>query len=151
MNRNSVEDCLEFFTKAVPDPANKNIHTQIGCHFEEVAEMLDEVTPLTEEAADLVAAAREANHNLAEFLKSNDNAIVIMVESRVDFLDAMCDQMVTGIGSCHMLNMDIVGGFNEVNGSNLSKFDDDGNPIFDQNQKVTKGPNYFKANLEPFV
>lgn len=151
MDRNSVEDCLSFFTAAVPDPTNNNIHTQLGVHFEEVKEMIDEITPLDEDTAMLLNMAGDAIHQLAEHLKANNDAIVIMGESRVGFIDAACDQMVTAIGSCHMLQMDIVGAFDEVNQSNLSKFDDEGNPIFDHNGKVTKGPNYRKAVLEPFV
>lgn len=151
MDRNSVEDCLEFFTKAVPDPTNKNIHTQIGCHFEEVAEMMDTITALDPEAAELLSTAKDAVHNLAELLKATVDTIRIEPHDREDFLDAVADQMVTGIGSAHMLGLDIVGGFDEVNRSNLSKFGDDGEPIFDLNRKVTKGPHYFKADLSAFV
>lgn len=150
MDHNSVEDCLSFFETLRPDPTNKHIHVQLGCHFEEVKEMLDEITPLNEEAAELIAAAKEANHNLAEFLKSTEDVIRIEDDQRVGFLDAACDQMVTAIGSCHMLGMDIVGGFNEVNESNLSKFED-GKPVFDANGKGAKGRNYRQAVLEPFV
>jgi predicted HAD superfamily Cof-like phosphohydrolase len=148
---NPVDTCLEFFRKAVPDPTNKNIHTQLGCHFEEVVEMLDVVTPLNEETAALLGNANDALHALAEHLKANDDVITILEENRADFLDSACDQMVTNVGSCHMLNMDVIAGFDEVNASNLSKFDVHGEPIFDANRKVIKGPNYFKADLAPFV
>jgi predicted HAD superfamily Cof-like phosphohydrolase len=151
MNRNSVEDCLEFFQKMVPDPESKNIHTQIGCHFEEVVEMLDTITSLDEDTTLLISQAAESVHALAEHLKATDDTIRIDPENRVEFLDAVADQMVTGIGSCHMLGIDVVGGFNEVNESNLSKFGEDGEPIFDVNRKMTKGPFYRKAELEPFV
>ena len=46
--------------------------------------------------------------------------------------------------------MNIVDAMDEVNDSNFSKFDNTGNPIFDENMKVAKGPNYRKANLKPF-
>ena len=38
--------------------------------------------------------------------------------------------------------------FNRVHESNMSKLDDDGNPIRDKEGKVMKGPNYVKAELE---
>lgn len=148
---NPVDTCLEFFRKAVPDPAPKNIHTQLGCHFEEVVEMLDTISPLTDDADVVMSAAKNALHDLAEFLKANDTAVHVLDENRADFLDSMCDQMVTGIGSCHMMNMDVIAGFDEVNASNLSKFDEHGQPIFDNSMKVQKGPNYFKADLTAFV
>lgn len=36
----------------------------------------------------------------------------------------------------------------EINKSNWSKFDDNGMPIYDENGKIKKGPNYMKANLK---
>lgn len=151
MTTNPVDDCLSFFQTLVPDPVEKNIRVQIGCHFEEVAEMIDEITALDEDTADLLARAHQANHDLGMRLKTTPSCIRVEPESRVDFLDAIADQMVTAIGSAHMLRMDILGGFNEVNESNLSKFGEDGQPVFDENGKGAKGPNYRKAVLDPFV
>jgi hypothetical protein len=34
-----------------------------------------------------------------------------------------------------------------VNGSNWSKFNDDGQPIFDENGKIAKGPRYERPDL----
>lgn len=152
MDNNSVEDCLEFFQVLRPDPTQQHAQVQIGCHFEEVAEMMDAITALDEDAGMMLANARDAVHALAEHLKkSGEDVIRIDDDMRVEFLDAACDQMVTAIGSCHMLKMDVVGGFCEVNQSNLSKFGEDGQPVFDVNGKGAKGPNYRKAELEPFV
>jgi predicted HAD superfamily Cof-like phosphohydrolase len=148
---NPVEDCLLFFQKAKPEPTTKDIHTQFGVHFEEVAEMIDAMTPLNEVAAEAMNDAYIALERLATYLKENDEAVIVLAENRLDFADALCDQMVTAIGSAHVENIEIVGAFDEVNESNLSKFDDDGNPIFDANRKVTKGPNYRKADLTGFV
>jgi hypothetical protein len=50
-----------------------------------------------------------------------------------------------------MVGMDPVGGLEAVNISNYSKFGDDGEPIFDANRKVIKGPNYVAVDLEPYV
>jgi hypothetical protein len=44
----------------------------------------------------------------------------------------------------------MVEAMDEVNASNWSKFVD-GQPIVDANQKIAKGPGYFKANLSAFV
>lgn len=147
----SVQECLTFFQKIMPEPTANNIHTQMGVHFEEVGEMIDEIVPLNEEAADLLADARMALKALSDFLKANDNVIRVPPENRVDFLDALCDQIVTATGTAHTERMDIAGGMVAVNDSNYSKLDDEGNAIFDANGKFTKGPNYRKADLSPFV
>ena len=66
-------------------------------------------------------------------------------------LDSLADQIVTAVGTAHMNGMDIVGALHEVNGSNFSKFDDEGNPIFNDNKKIMKGPNYYKPDLVKFL
>lgn len=151
LSNNSIANTLLWFQKAVPNPVSKNIHTQIGCHFEEVVEMIAEIKGLDANTVTLLRNAQHYLHLLAEHLKSKDGTIVICRDSREDFFDAICDQLVTGTGIAHMLGMDPVGGLDTVNISNFSKFDDDGNPIFNVNQKVMKGPNYRKADLSPFV
>jgi predicted HAD superfamily Cof-like phosphohydrolase len=150
MRNNAVETCLGFFQKAVPEPADKNFTTQLGCHFEEVHEHLLELIPTTPETLNLLNEAKRATHALAEHLKTQ-GGVEIAPGRRLEFLDALCDQLVTAIGVAHMSGMDIVGGFDETNRSNLSKFDANGDPIFDQNMKVSKGPNYTKSDLTPFV
>jgi len=46
------------------------------------------------------------------------------------------------------LSADFDAVFNRVHESNMSKLDDDGNPIYDNEGKVMKGPNYVEAELE---
>jgi predicted HAD superfamily Cof-like phosphohydrolase len=37
--------------------------------------------------------------------------------------------------------------FDEIQRSNMSKLSEDGEPIFREDGKVLKGPNYFKPNI----
>ena len=145
-----ISETKGWFDKAVPEPQAKNFTTQLGVHFEEVAEMITEIMPENEEIGQALLDALTANKHLGELLKRS-GGISVKDENRKLFLDAICDQLVTAIGTAHMLDMDPVGALNEVNRSNFSKFDDQGNPIFDENMKVTKGPNYVKPDLTPFV
>jgi predicted HAD superfamily Cof-like phosphohydrolase len=149
-HENSVLNTLAFFQKAVPDPQDKNFYTQLGVHCEEFAEMLDALMAYSDEATEILQEARSAVKELADKLKQG-TSILLYPADRIEFLDAICDQMVTAIGTAYMAKMDVAGGFNEVNASNLSKFDENGNPIFNENMKIMKGPNYFKPDLKRFV
>ena len=40
--------------------------------------------------------------------------------------------------------------FDEIQKSNMSKLGKDGNPIFREDGKVMKGPNYFKPDFKKF-
>ena len=41
--------------------------------------------------------------------------------------------------------------FNEIQRSNMSKLDEDGKPIYREDGKVLKGPNYFKPNIKTIL
>lgn len=145
-----LQQTLGWFQRALPQPGTKNQHTQLGVHFEEVAEMIQEISSQEVDTIYLLVEAQEALKKLATHLKSKDKVIFIKPEQRVDFLDSLCDQLVTATGCAHNFQLDILGGLNEVNNSNWSKFVD-GQPIFDANRKIQKGPGYFKPDLSKFV
>ena len=146
---NTLEAILMFFKNAVPHPTAKNFSTQLGVHFEEVREMVQELNPLNPVAADILRDLDAQLHLAAEYLKQNAGTVVL--KNRVEYLDALCDQIVTATGCAHMAGMGILDAADHVAASNLSKFDDNLQPIFDANQKIMKGPNYFKPDLAPFV
>jgi predicted HAD superfamily Cof-like phosphohydrolase len=131
-----------WFKRAVPNPTPKNQAVQMGVHMEEFVEMLDQLTYVDGTTIELVH--REAEH----FKHAMPD---LTVADRVELLDSLCDQIVTATGVAHMLGMDIEGALKEVNRSNWSKFDDEGNPLFDKNGKIKKGPNYTPPELEKFV
>ena len=64
---------------------------------------------------------------------------------------SLCDQIVTAVGVAHCAGMKIVDGLHEVNRSNWSKFDENGEPILDETRKIIKGPNYTKPDLTLLV
>lgn len=148
---NTIASTLSFFEAAVPTPEVVNLTTQLGVHFEEIAEMLDELVGENPNTVYALAMAQTHMKMLAQHFKSVPGCATVPEENRINFLDSLCDQIVTAVGCGHMHRMDMDGAMAEVNSSNLSKFDDDGKPIFDDNQKIMKGPKYFKANLAPFV
>ena len=148
---NTLLQTYEWFQSARPLPTSKDFHSQVGVHFEEVAEMLDEITGLNEEATSRILLAKLAMRDLATYLKTSDDVIAVEENQVINFLDALCDQIVTATGVGYVSDMDIVSAMDEVNRSNYSKFGDDGLPIFDENKKVIKGPNYSKANLSTFI
>ena len=52
------------------------------------------------------------------------------------------------IATATVLGFPFERGFVEVHASNMSKLGADGKPIYREDGKILKGPNYFKANLE---
>ena len=65
--------------------------------------------------------------------------------------DALTDILYVTYGAGHAFGIDLDKCFEEVQNSNMSKLGNDGKPIYNENGKVMKGPNYFKPTLSKFV
>ena len=65
--------------------------------------------------------------------------------------DALTDILYVTYGAGHAFGINLDKCFEEVQNSNMSKLGSDGKPIYNENGKVMKGPDYFKPNLSKFV
>ena len=65
--------------------------------------------------------------------------------------DALTDILYVTYGAGHAFGIDLDKCFAEVQNSNMSKLDENGKPIYNENGKVMKGPNYFEPNLQKFI
>ena len=69
----------------------------------------------------------------------------------VEVADALTDILYVTYGAGHAFGINLDKCFNEVQESNMSKLDTNGKPIFNEQGKVMKGPNYFKPDLSKFL
>lgn len=144
-----LQDTLDWFKEAMPNPDIKNFNVQVGCHLEEVVEMITELHTDNDIGKHHLARAIVYLNALAEYMKRNHH-FVIKMGKRHDFADAVVDQTVTAAGINYILDVDHIGALNEVNRGNYSKFVD-GKAVFDENGKIKKGPNFVKADLTPYI
>ena len=135
----TIESIDLWHTRARPQPTEEDFAVQLGCHFEEIAEMLD-VLAFDFDTAHISSEAHSYIKLLADRLKGGKGKVKI--QDRKEFLDSIADQVVTAVGAAHCAGMDGAEAVARVNTSNWSKFDDDGMPIFNEQGKIKKGPNY---------
>jgi predicted HAD superfamily Cof-like phosphohydrolase len=69
----------------------------------------------------------------------------------IEIADALTDILYVTYGAGHAFGINLDKCFNEVQESNMSKLGEDQKPIYNENGKVMKGPNYFKPNLNKFL
>jgi len=69
----------------------------------------------------------------------------------VEVADALADILYVTYGAGHAFGLNLDRCFQEVQNSNMSKLDNNGRPIYDENGKVMKGPNYFKPDLKKII
>lgn len=136
-----IQEIIEWFKAAKPEPTEKDKATQIGCHFEEVSEMLTALS---------CGSTADQVFKLAEIFYKKGMPIPMPSDWENYLLDALCDQIVTAIGVGYMMGFDMAGALDEVNKSNWSKFKN-GVPVFDENGKIAKTDGYFKPDLAKFL
>ena len=84
---------------------------------------------------------REENEEYLE--AANNNDIIEVADALGDMLYILCGTIIE-----HGMQHKIDEIFNEIQSSNMSKLRADGNPIYREDGKVLKGPNYFKPDIE---
>ncbi len=77
--------------------------------------------------------------------------IAITNRDIAEVADALTDILYVTYGAGHAFGINLDKCFNEVQNSNMSKLGDDNKPIYNDDGKVMKGPNYFKPNLKKFL
>ena len=65
--------------------------------------------------------------------------------------DALTDILYVTYGAGHAFGINLDKCFQEVQNSNMSKLGSDGKPIYNDQGKVMKGPDYFKPDLGKYV
>ena len=69
----------------------------------------------------------------------------------LEVADALTDILYVTYGAGHAFGVDLDKCFEEVQKSNMSKLDKSGEPIYDNNGKVMKGPFYFKPDFRKIL
>ena len=149
MTTNTLQSIANWHQQARPAPSDKDFNVQLGCHLEEVCEMLEAMTfsfPKTEftPLPGKLTSAHHMLHALATALKAGETTTE--VADREGFLDALADQIVTAVGVGHCAGMNVELACVRVDESNWSKFVD-GKPQFDENGKIAKPTTYRKPDL----
>ena len=71
--------------------------------------------------------------------------------SLLEVADALTDILYVVYGAGHAFGIDLDDCFHEVHSSNMTKLGEDGRPIYREDGKVMKGPNYREPDLGQFV
>lgn len=83
---------------------------------------------------------KEENEEYLEAVQNND--VTEIADALGDMLYILCGTIIE-----HGLQCKIEEVFNEIQRSNMSKLDENGKPIYREDGKVLKGPNYFKPDF----
>ena len=88
---------------------------------------------------------------IEEELGEFKDAILSADGTLVDVADALSDLLYVVYGAGHSFGLDLDACFKEVHRSNMSKLDERGNPIYREDGKVLKGPDFTEPDLESMI
>ena len=138
----SVETKLAIFRHKFPRPEGYNTdrialsETLLREEFKEVMEAL---------------ANYEVASEFARIWKSDQLAKDTLRKRRAELLKELCDLVYVAVDAAVAEKLPFDVAFNRVHASNMSKLGEDGKPVYREDGKVTKGPNYKPAQLEDLV
>ena len=120
-------------------------------NFESVGDFMEAfgqevLTAPTSPDADLAALRLELIDEEVQELRDG-----ISKGSMLEIADALTDILYVVYGAGHAFGIDLDECFFEVHRSNMTKLGPDGRPLYRDDGKVLKGPNYSQPNLEQFV
>ncbi|MDG1031335.1 MAG: nucleoside triphosphate pyrophosphohydrolase family protein [Flavobacteriaceae bacterium] len=112
--------------------------------FHEVYKLSYKENPTTDIGLDKIKLRFNlmAEENQEYFQAAKKNDLVEVADALGDMLYILCGTIIE-----HGMQDKIEEVFNEIQKSNLSKLGKDGKPIYRNDGKVMKGPNYFKPNI----
>ena len=87
---------------------------------------------------------KEENEEYLEAVQNND--LIEIADALGDMLYILCGTIIE-----HGLQHKIEAVFDEIQRSNMSKLDSNGKPIYREDGKVMKGPNYFKPDFSKII
>jgi len=87
---------------------------------------------------------KEENEEYLEAVQNND--LIEVADALGDMLYILCGTILE-----HGLQHKIEEVFDEIQKSNMSKLGEDGKPIYREDGKVMKGPNYFKPDFSKIL
>ena len=151
-NRSAVDDAADVMSGV--DPVIENFppeHFFNGSNFELAGDFMtafgqEVLTEPTLPSAHLAKLRLELIREEFEELTVATNAMDI-----VEIADALTDILYVVYGAGHAFGIDLDECYHEVHRSNMSKLGADGKPIYREDGKILKGPNYFHPNLKDIL
>ena len=151
-NRSAVDDAADVMSGV--DPVVGSFlpeHFFNGSNFELAGDFMtafgqEVLTEPTLPSAHLAKLRLELIREEFEELTVATNAMDI-----VEIADALTDILYVVYGAGHAFGIDLDECYHEVHRSNMSKLGADGKPIYREDGKILKGPDYFHPNLKDIL
>ena len=160
-NKSAVDDAADVMSGT--DPVIENYDVE---HFVRTVELNELIGSTNFEMAgdfmesfgqDVLTEPTLPEQNLAklrlELTREEVEELNVGIEGMdiVEIADALTDILYVVYGAGHAFGIDLDECYQEVHRSNMSKLGADGKPIYREDGKILKGPNYFHPNLKDIL
>ena len=160
-NKSAVDDAADVMSGT--DPVIENYDVEHFVRTVELSELIGSTN--FELAGDFMSAFGQEvlteptlpEQNLAklrlELIREEVEELNVGIEGMdiVEIADALTDILYVVYGAGHAFGIDLDECYQEVHRSNMSKLGADGKPIYREDGKILKGPDYFHPNLKDIL
>lgn len=160
-NRTAIDDAADVMSGT--DPVIENFDVE---HFVRTIELNELIGSTNFELAgdfmesfgqEVLTEPTLPEQNLAklrlELIREEVEELNVGIEGMdiVEIADALTDILYVVYGAGHAFGIDLDECYREVHRSNMSKLGADGKPIYREDGKILKGPDYFHPNLKDIL
>jgi hypothetical protein len=155
MKAPALDQIIHWFDKTSPHSNEDHTHKKLAKHLEKISGMLISLKGVGRDynTREQLSLSADVLNHIQRQIKAGHNGIELILKDidTIELLQSLCDQIITSIGVAHALNLDITGALSEVAECNISRFDEEGNPIFNEQMNLVNGPGFIPANLTPYI
>jgi hypothetical protein len=152
---NTLEEITLWFEKTNPVPTNDCFHKSLSKHLEKTSQLLLSFRDVGRDfnTREQIGLSADVMSHIQRQVRAGRNGIELVVEDidTDDLLHNLCGQVVTSIGIAHSLKLDIIRALLEICASYTTKYDEEGNPFFNDQSNPVNGPNYRSPDLTPYI
>jgi len=130
---------------------DRNINTKLMSNFEDVKKFMETFGQMVRTKPQFPDEKTiELRYDLIKE-ELNELEQAMKTKNLKEIADALTDILYVTYGAGYAYGINLDKCFKEVQRANMSKLGKDGKPIYNEQGKVMKGPNYSAPNLKKFV
>ena len=122
---------------------------RVNLIIEELAELVEAIGGRNITSPVLHSVAKSLRHQI-KVVRTADHS-EFKDQDLIEIADALTDINYVTYGGGHVWGLNLDDTMKEVHSSNMSKLGEDGLPIYKEDGKVAKGPNFVEPNIEAVI
>jgi hypothetical protein len=151
----ALDHIKSWHEKTNPVASDDSVHRSISNHLEKTSNMLFAFRDVGRDfnTREQIGLSADVISHLQRQIRAGRNGTELVVDDidTCNLAHNLCAQIISIVGVAHSLRIDIVGALAVTAASYDKKYDNEGEPIFNDLNIPVSGPNYGSPDLTPYI